>query len=43
MKNEISLNDNIFDIFDLDGYTVDLFEISKMLDYFRVFAPDKPV
>ena len=33
MKNEISLNDNILDIFEMDERTEELFEISRMVDY----------
>ena len=33
MKNEILLNDNIFDIYQIDERTGNLFEISRMVDY----------
>ena len=43
MKNEMLLNDNIYDIYGLDSRSENLFEISRMVDYTQRISDTTPV
>lgn len=43
MKSQISLNDNIFDIFEQNDVTIDLFQESGRFDYIEKISQNEPV
>ena len=43
MKSFIKLSDSILDIFETDEVQVDLYEASKIIDYFSVWPADAPL